>query len=121
MWIRYEPVLDSWTGPFLMAGINTRVVRRSNICRATTTDATSPTKEVTTATGPGLGGRARCSSAGRRHHRQHGRIVHRADPCDRFAFPARTRWGAQRKGPGEGGFGSSSAAPLPTGGCSAPR
>ena len=29
-WVRYDHDLRIWTGPFLMAGINTRVVRRSN-------------------------------------------------------------------------------------------
>jgi len=29
-WVRYDADLGAWTGPFLMAGINTRVVRRSN-------------------------------------------------------------------------------------------
>jgi short subunit dehydrogenase-like uncharacterized protein len=29
-WVRYDSDLRVWTGPFLMAGINTRVVRRSN-------------------------------------------------------------------------------------------
>ena len=29
-WVRYDGDLRSWTGPFAMAGINTRVVRRSN-------------------------------------------------------------------------------------------
>jgi short subunit dehydrogenase-like uncharacterized protein len=28
--VRFEPRLDQWTGPFFMAAINTRVVRRSN-------------------------------------------------------------------------------------------
>ncbi len=28
--VRYEPLVDQWTGPFVMAAINTRVVRRSN-------------------------------------------------------------------------------------------
>jgi len=28
--IRYDPGLEMWTGPFLMAGFNTRIVRRSN-------------------------------------------------------------------------------------------
>jgi short subunit dehydrogenase-like uncharacterized protein len=28
--VRYEPAVGTWVGPFLMAGINTRVVRRSN-------------------------------------------------------------------------------------------
>jgi short subunit dehydrogenase-like uncharacterized protein len=29
-WVRYDGELRIWTGPFAMAGINTRVVRRSN-------------------------------------------------------------------------------------------
>jgi len=29
-WFRYDGDLGSWTGPFVMAGLNTRVVRRSN-------------------------------------------------------------------------------------------
>jgi len=29
-WVRYDGGLRMWTGPFAMAGINTRVVRRSN-------------------------------------------------------------------------------------------
>ncbi len=29
-WVRYDEELRMWTGPFAMAGINTRVVRRSN-------------------------------------------------------------------------------------------
>ncbi len=29
-WVRYDGDLRTWTGPFAMAGINTRVVRRSN-------------------------------------------------------------------------------------------
>jgi short subunit dehydrogenase-like uncharacterized protein len=29
-WARYDPGLGQWTGPFVMAGFNTRVVRRSN-------------------------------------------------------------------------------------------
>ena len=52
MWIRYEPVLDSWTGPFLMAGINTRVVRRSNMLQGYDYGRDFTYKEVT-ATGPG--------------------------------------------------------------------
>lgn len=28
--VRFEPSLDMWTGPFVMAAVNTRVVRRSN-------------------------------------------------------------------------------------------
>src|SRR5207245_9004380 len=29
-WVQYDHDLRMWTGPFAMAGINTRVVRRSN-------------------------------------------------------------------------------------------
>jgi short subunit dehydrogenase-like uncharacterized protein len=29
-WARYDPTLGQWTGPFVMAGFNTRIVRRSN-------------------------------------------------------------------------------------------
>jgi short subunit dehydrogenase-like uncharacterized protein len=29
-WARYDPVLGQWTGPFVMASFNTRIVRRSN-------------------------------------------------------------------------------------------
>lgn len=29
-WIRHDEDLDTWVGPFAMAGVNTRVVRRSN-------------------------------------------------------------------------------------------
>ena len=29
-WVSYDSDLGRWVGPFLMAGLNTRVVRRSN-------------------------------------------------------------------------------------------
>ena len=29
-WVEHHPELDIWVGPFVMAGVNTRVVRRSN-------------------------------------------------------------------------------------------
>jgi short subunit dehydrogenase-like uncharacterized protein len=61
MWIRYEPVLDSWTGPFMMAGINTRVVRRSNMLTGYAYGRDFEYKEVV-ATGSGLGGRARATA-----------------------------------------------------------
>ena len=32
-WVKYDRELRTWTGPFAMAGINTRVVRRSNALR----------------------------------------------------------------------------------------
>lgn len=61
MWIRYEPVLGSWTGPFVMAGINTRVVRRSNMLSGYSYGRDFTYKEVV-ATGSGLGGRARAAA-----------------------------------------------------------
>jgi short subunit dehydrogenase-like uncharacterized protein len=32
-WVEYHPELDIWVGPFVMAGVNTRVVRRTTLCR----------------------------------------------------------------------------------------
>ncbi len=61
LWVRYEPVLDSWTGPFVMAGINTRVVRRSNLLRGYAYGRDFQYKEVV-ATGAGLGGRIRAAA-----------------------------------------------------------
>ncbi|MEI2643254.1 MAG: saccharopine dehydrogenase NADP-binding domain-containing protein [Candidatus Nanopelagicales bacterium] len=61
MWVRYEPSLDSWTGPFIMAMINTRVVRRSNYLSDFAYGQHFEYKEVV-ATGPGWGGRARATA-----------------------------------------------------------
>lgn len=61
MWVHYEPVLDSWTGPFVMAMINTRVVRRSNYLSDFAYGEHFAYKEVV-ATGPGWGGRARATA-----------------------------------------------------------
>jgi short subunit dehydrogenase-like uncharacterized protein len=61
MWVRYEPVLDSWTGPFIMAMINTRVVRRSNYLSGFAYGRDFTYKEVV-ATGSGWGGRARATA-----------------------------------------------------------
>lgn len=61
VWVRYEPVLDSWTGPFVMAMINTRVVRRSNMLSDYAYGKDFSYKEVI-ATGPGWGGRARATA-----------------------------------------------------------
>lgn len=58
LWAHYEPVLDSWTGPFIMAAINTRVVRRSNQLSDYSYGRDFTYKEVV-ATGPGISGRAR--------------------------------------------------------------
>ena len=60
IWVHYEPVLDSWTGPFMMAMINTRVVRRSNMLLGYEYGRDFTYKEVV-ATGPGLGGRTRAT------------------------------------------------------------
>lgn len=61
MWVHYEPSLDSWTGPFIMAMINTRVVRRSNYLSDFAYGRHFQYKEVV-ATGPGWGGRARATA-----------------------------------------------------------
>ena len=61
VWVNYEEVLDSWTGPFLMAMINTRVVRRSNFLSDFSYGRGFRYKEVV-ATGPGWGGRARATA-----------------------------------------------------------
>ncbi len=61
MWVHYEPVLDSWTGPFVMAMINTRVVRRSNYLSDFSYGRAFRYKEVV-ATGSGWGGRARATA-----------------------------------------------------------
>ena len=58
MWVAYEKTLDSWTGPFMMAAINTRVVRRSNMLFDYAYGEGFTYKEVI-ATGSGFGGRAR--------------------------------------------------------------
>lgn len=58
MWVHYEKTLDSWTGPFLMAAINTRVVRRSNMLFDYAYGEGFTYKEVV-ATGAGIGGRTR--------------------------------------------------------------
>lgn len=61
MWVHYERVLDSWTGPFFMASVNTRVVRRSNMLLGYAYGRDFTYKEVI-ATGQGLGGRARATA-----------------------------------------------------------
>jgi short subunit dehydrogenase-like uncharacterized protein len=61
LWVHYEPVLDSWTGPFVMAMINARVVRRSNMLLGYAYGEGFGYKEVM-ATGAGLGGRARATA-----------------------------------------------------------
>jgi short subunit dehydrogenase-like uncharacterized protein len=61
IWVNYEQVLDSWTGPFLMAMINTRVVRRSNYLSGFSYGRDFRYKEVV-ATGPGWGGRLRATA-----------------------------------------------------------
>ena len=46
-WVRYDGDLRTWTGPFAMAGINTRVVRRSNALQGWTYGRRFRYREVT--------------------------------------------------------------------------
>jgi short subunit dehydrogenase-like uncharacterized protein len=46
-WIRYDSDLRTWTGPFLMAALNTRVVRRSNALMGWAYGRTFRYREVT--------------------------------------------------------------------------
>ena len=46
-WVRYDGDLRIWTGPFAMAGINTRVVRRSNALQGWAYGRRFPYREVT--------------------------------------------------------------------------
>ena len=55
--VEHSDELDTWLGPFVMAGINTRVVRRSNALRAWEYGRTFKYREVQ-AFGDGLQGRA---------------------------------------------------------------
>ena len=86
-WIRYEPVLDSWTGPFLMAGINTGLCAVPNMLRGYDYGRTSPHKEVIAA-GAGLRGVCalpRCTGT----TTWRSRTVPSDRPVRRFALPAR--------------------------------
>ena len=57
--IRYDPGLHLWTGPFIMAGFNTRIVRRSNALQAWVYGRRFRYREVTGfGTGPGAPVRA---------------------------------------------------------------
>lgn len=61
---RYDPGLGQWTGPFLMAGINTRVVRRSNALLGWAYGRRFRYREVTGfGTGPAAPARALASTA----------------------------------------------------------
>ena len=55
---RFDPDLDTWTAPFVMAGINTRVVRRSHALAGHPWGKDFRYREVVT-TGTGIRGRAR--------------------------------------------------------------
>ena len=56
--VEYDPVLATWTGPFVMAAINTKIVRRSHaLLGAPWTPDFDYTESM--ATGPGIGGRSR--------------------------------------------------------------
>ena len=54
--VRFDQDVDSWTAPFVMAGINTRVVRRSNALAGYPYGRNFRYREATL-TGPGTGGR----------------------------------------------------------------
>ena len=54
--VRYDEDVDSWTAPFVMAGVNTRVVRRSNALAGYPYGRGFRYREATL-TGPGAGGR----------------------------------------------------------------
>jgi short subunit dehydrogenase-like uncharacterized protein len=57
--IRYDPGLQLWTGPFIMAGFNTRIVRRSNALQEWAYGRRFRYREVTGfGTGPGAPVRA---------------------------------------------------------------
>lgn len=57
-WARYDPALEQWIGPFLMAGFNTRIVRRSNALLGWTYGRRFRYREVT-GFGAGRAGAAR--------------------------------------------------------------
>jgi short subunit dehydrogenase-like uncharacterized protein len=59
---RYDPDLGQWTGPFLMAGVNTRVVRRSNALLGWAYGRRFRYREVS-GFGPGPGGAVRAAAA----------------------------------------------------------
>lgn len=54
--VRYDEDVNSWTAPFVMAGINTRIVRRSNALAGYPYGRNFRYREATL-TGPGTGGR----------------------------------------------------------------
>lgn len=57
---RFDSQIDSWTAPFVMAGVNTRVVRRSNALQGFPYGRDFRYREAVIA-GKGLGGRARAA------------------------------------------------------------
>jgi len=64
-WVEHDPGLGIWTGPFLMAGINTRVVRRSNALQGWAYGRRFRYREVTGfGTGPAARLRAATTAAG---------------------------------------------------------
>ena len=56
--VRFDEDVNSWTGPFVMAGVNTRVVRRSNALAGYPYGKDFRYREATL-TGAGIGGRVR--------------------------------------------------------------
>jgi len=64
-WARYDPGLGQWTGPFVMAGFNTRIVRRSNALQGWAYGRRFRYREVTGfGTGPAASVRALATTAG---------------------------------------------------------
>jgi short subunit dehydrogenase-like uncharacterized protein len=62
-WIRHDDDLDAWVGPFVMAGINTRVVRRSNALKAWAYGRRFRYREITHF-GSGVPGAVKSAAAG---------------------------------------------------------
>jgi len=58
--VRYDEDVKSWTAPFVMAGVNTRVVRRSNALAGYPYGKDFRYREATL-TGPGAGGRLKAA------------------------------------------------------------
>jgi len=62
-WVRHDNDLDVWVGPFIMAGVNTRVVRRSNALQSWAYGRRFRYREVTDF-GAGVAGAVRAAATG---------------------------------------------------------
>jgi short subunit dehydrogenase-like uncharacterized protein len=63
MWIQHDDDLDVWVGPFVMAGVNTRVVRRSNALQGWAYGRRFRYREITHF-GTGAAGAVKAAAAG---------------------------------------------------------